>query len=148
MVLRIFKGAWFLSLLATLGVFFYTYASLSSEVSLRTGEYIIAFSRNSMFYGWLTAMSLINMMVIVTQRFLAPQQEDLMSWIVGLIISINFFFATIFGYILVLASNENYEYSRLGILLMASLIVLILWAVGGPIYLFSRKLFVKKEIRS
>jgi len=139
MVQRIFKAVWFLSLLATLAVFLYIYASLPPDVMISNEGEIIVFSREATFYIVLTVMAFVNAFVFLVSRFYTKINSAFSAWFYGLIAVVNFFIIASIGYIYVINSGEHYDYSNLGTLLTLSLGLVIIWILSWPVYVLLQK---------
>jgi hypothetical protein len=141
MVLKIFKGVWFFSLLGLLITFFYVYAGLPETVNL--WEEGVAISRNRMFYLSIVLMALVNVMVFMARNLIGKQNEGFTTWFYGLIISINFFFIVSLGLINVFNGGDRYDYSRMAPAIYGSLILICAWIISWPVYLLSQKIQAK-----
>lgn len=136
MTQKLFKAAWFFSLLGLMTVTTYVYASLGDSVNIGLNENSIA--RNTFFYSVLALTLAINLMTFI--HLPDFQWEDFKSWLYGLIAVINFFIVILLAYIFVINSGERYDHSRFGVLLYGSGGLLILWIAAGPIIaLFKKK---------
>jgi hypothetical protein len=89
MILKIFKGVWFFSLVGLLVMFFYVYAGLPETVSLWEGEEPVLVSKNGIFYFSLLLMAVVNMMVFIVRNLISKNNEPFNTWFYGLIIAIN-----------------------------------------------------------
>jgi len=143
MILKIFKGVWFLSLMAWLALFLYVYASLPEQVLIRETENKVFLSREAVFYLFLAAIVLVNGLVFIVSR-LFTDRENFLSWFCGLIICFNFFFVIVLNFINLVNSGEKFNYDRIGYVIYGSVGLFVLWAVGWPVYSFFRK-FLSKE---
>lgn len=145
MILKIFKAVWFFSLLATLAVFMYIYASVPEFVELSSdGEVII--SREGFFYTTLLVMSLFNVLVFIINRLFRKEMEHFVSWFYGLIICFNFFFIIVLGFLNLYNGDERFDFNRLGFLIYGSIGLVIVWVASWPIVVLARKYFVQKEV--
>ncbi|MFZ5999694.1 MAG: hypothetical protein ACOYW3_04230 [Bacteroidota bacterium] len=145
MILKIFKAVWFFSLLATLAVFMYIYASVPEFVELSSdGEVII--SREGFFYTTLLVMSLFNVLVFIINRLFRKEMEHFVSWFYGLIICFNFFFIIVLGFLNLYNGDERFDFNRLGFLIYGSIGLVIAWVASWPILVLARKYFVQKEV--
>lgn len=141
MVLKLFKAVWFLSLLAVLTVFMFVYASLQETVSVQEG---VVLSREAFFYLVLFLLAIINVSVFIFMKLYKKETEqDFLSWILGLIIAINIFFVVALNFINLYNSNEKFEYSRLGFIIYGSIFLIMIWAIGWPLYTLGRKFLAK-----
>jgi hypothetical protein len=142
MVLKIFKGVWFFSLLGLLFMFFYMYAGLPETVNLLE-DGTLSISRNGLFYFSITIIALVNVMVFAVRNLIGKQNEGFTSWFYGLIISINVFFIVSFGLLSIINSGDRYDYGRMAPAIYGSLILICAWIIGRPVYLLSQK-FISK----
>ncbi|MEQ1588209.1 MAG: hypothetical protein ABL895_20165 [Cyclobacteriaceae bacterium] len=141
MVLKIFKGVWFFSLLGLLITFFYVYAGLPETVNLWEEE--VSISRNGLFYLSIVLIALVNVMVFLARNLIGKQNEGFTSWFYGLIISINVFFIASLGLLNVFNGGDRYDYSRMAPVIYGSLILICTWIISWPVYLFSQKILSK-----
>lgn len=139
MGLKLFKAVWFFSLLAVLGFFMYVYASLPENVILVESENTMSISREVLFYGMLLLLALVNVLVFVFSKLYAKGDPDFLSWFYGLIITLNFFFIIALSYTSLYNSSEKFDYSRIGWVIYGSVGLMIVWALGWPIYSVLRK---------
>ncbi len=146
MILKIFKAVWFLSLLVTLAVFMYVYASLPEQVRISVGASDLLLSREAVFYLVLVVTALFNMMVFVFARLYAKGADTFLTWFFGLIISLNLFFVILLGFINLYNSNERFDYERLGALIYGSLGLVVLWTASWPVIVMVRKYMVQKPV--
>lgn len=139
MILKVFRGVWFLSLLAAMANLMYVYAGLPEQVVVQEeGISITAISKETAFYVWLAVLGFVNVLVYVFNKNLVPS-EEFRTWFTGLIICLNLFFIIAFSFIGLYNSSEGFDFSRAGIVLYISLGLVGAWIVGGAIYgLFKR----------
>lgn len=134
MILKVFRGVWFLSLLATVANLMYVYAGLPEQVVvLEEGVDSTAVSKETVFYVWLALLGIVNVLVYVFGKKLVPN-EELRTWLIGLIICLNLFFIIALSFIGLYNSSEDFDFSRAGIVLYISLGLIGAWIVGGMIY--------------
>lgn len=137
MVLKIFKAVWFFSLLGLLAVFLYVYAGFGETVMFSAGEEM-TISRNALFYSTLLLTAFINSLVFIAARLVAHQ--NFKAWFYGLVVTINFFLLTTLGFLSVINAPDQFEYSRMGPTLYASVILIAVWLISWPVYsLFQKK---------
>ncbi|MBK5279143.1 MAG: hypothetical protein JJE09_09805 [Bacteroidia bacterium] len=146
MSLRIFKYVWFFSLLATMAILFYVYASLPLEVMLMDGDQPISVSREILFYSLLGVMALINVLVFVVAKLFPETQNDFKTWFYGFIITLNLFFVTLVNFSGVYNSGEKFDYSKIGVLIYGSIGLIVLWSIAWPVYSLSRKFLSKQQV--
>jgi hypothetical protein len=146
MVLKIFKGVWFLSLIVFLGVFIYQYASLPEKITLQESETPLIISRDGLFYAFVATVALINMLVFVVTRLFPAEDMDFKSWFYGLVITLNIFFIVGISFISLYNSTEKFDYESIGIIIYGSLGLIVVWSLGWPVYALSRKYFFKQSV--
>src|SRR5690606_31316596 len=92
MVLKISRGVWFVSTLATLASLLIIYASLPERVFLfQDGLEYVSANRDVFFYVALALITLVNAMVYIV-RTLFQKEEAFRAWFHLLIVSANVFF--------------------------------------------------------
>ncbi|MBX2970554.1 MAG: hypothetical protein KF803_14385 [Cyclobacteriaceae bacterium] len=134
MILKVFRGVWFLSLMAAMANLMYVYAGLPEQVVVQEeGINTTAISKETVFYVWLAVLGIVNVLVYVFGKKLVPS-EALRTWFTGLIICLNLFFIIAFSFIGLYNSSESFDFSRAGIVLYISLGLVVAWIVGGAIY--------------
>jgi hypothetical protein len=139
MILKIFRGVWFISLLVVVANLMYVYAGLPEEVIIHKSEgspYVI--SKEVLFYSWLALIGVVNLLVYVFGRSLAPD-EGFRTWFTGLIISLNTFFIIGFSFIGLYNSHENFDFSRIDIVLYFGIALVCVWITSWPIVLLVRR---------
>ena len=146
MILKIFKAVWFLSLMGFMVIFMYIYASLPQQVVIQEGFEAVSMSRNTVFYLTLGMVSIINALIFAFSKLYGNRNEPFSVWFFGLIILLNFFFSTVLGYFNVLNSGEKFAFERLGIVIYGSVLLIIIWAIGWPVYSFLRKNGTKQVV--
>jgi uncharacterized membrane protein YhdT len=146
MILKIFKAVWFFSLLGVLIVFMYVYASLPENVILQESGSIKSISREALFYTVLALLALINMLVFIFSKLYSRGDDDFLSWFYGQIITLNLFFITALCYTSLYNSSEKFDYSRIGWIINGSVIIMIVWALGWPVYSVLRKIMNKQTV--
>src|SRR5688500_10914553 len=77
MTLKLFRAAWFLSMLAVLANLLYVYASLPEQVVLGEGEVwdLYRAGRDEFFYTAMVVIVLANVIVYLFSRKLIPNDE-------------------------------------------------------------------------
>ena len=146
MGLRLFKAVWFFSLLGVLGSFMYVYASLPENVILMESESTVTISREALFYVVLVLLALINVIVFVFSRLHAKGDPDFLSWFYGQIMTLNCFFIIALSYTSLYNSSEKFDYSRIGWVIYGSVGLMIVWALGWPLYSVLRKILNKQTV--
>jgi hypothetical protein len=143
MVLKLFRGVWFLSVLAVLSNLLYVYASLPEQVVIREeeiGQTLVA--RESFFYIMTGILVLVNVSVYSIGRIYA-RKEDFRAWFHGLIVTINIFFIIAMSIILTYNSAERFDFSRILFIVYGSIGLVIVWAISWPVYVIIRKIIAK-----
>jgi hypothetical protein len=143
MILKIFKGVWFFSLLLLFAVFFYIYAALPEVVTFSREEGGLSISRDGFFYLSIAMFALINVLVFVVNKVLANGDQGFSSWFYGLVVTFNFFFFTSLGFLHILNGGDRYNFSQMGPAVYGSLILICVWMISWPGILIYRKIFQK-----
>jgi hypothetical protein len=144
MILKITKALWFFSLLISLFVLLYVYASLQETVMIMEGENPISLSRDGIFYLALGCMAVMNLFAFIINKLYSDAYADFKSWFYTLIVTLNIFFIIGLNFVSLMNSGEKFDYSRLGIFIYGSVGLIVLWAIAWPAYSLSRKIFVKQ----
>ena len=140
MILKILRSIWFLSMLAVGANLLYVYAGLSEVVVIRELEdSSVSVNKEYLFYGWLVFVGVLNMMVYVLGKSIAPD-ETFRAWFVGLITTLNIFFIIAFSFIGLYNSSENFDFSRVGIVLYIGIGLVFLWLLSWPVIFIIRKI--------
>ncbi|MEQ8423872.1 MAG: hypothetical protein RIA63_04120, partial [Cyclobacteriaceae bacterium] len=135
-----------LSLMGFMAIFMYIYASLPERVIIQKGVETMSVSRDMLFYLALATVSLVNVLVFIFTRLYGNSNDQLTTWFFGQIMLLNFFFCTVLGYFNVLNSGEKFVFERIGIVIYGSVFLIVIWAVGWPIYSLSRKILNKQAV--
>ena len=141
MILKIFKGVWFFSLLSLFALFFYVYAGLPETVVFSESEGSLSISRNGFFYTTIILFAIINVLVFVVNKLLSNGDQGFSSWFYGLVVTFNFFFLTSLGFLYVFNGADRYDFSMMGPIMYLSLILLCIWMISWPVILIYKKLF-------
>jgi len=146
MALKLFRAAWFLSVLIVFACLMYVYASLPEPVIVEDGiEGQITMSKDSLFYLMVAGITLVNVMVyLISKMFQAV--FNFRAWFHGLIITINIFFVVALSHLALYNSAEKFDYSRIGFIIYGSVALIILWAISWPTYQLYQKIFVKHTV--
>lgn len=137
MMTRIFKVIWIFSLISVSAVFFYTYAALQSDV--RMGGDLQSFNKEIFFYVTIGLIAIFNMLVFPVQRRL--DVPFIRSWFYGLLACLHFFLISTLIFLMVINSNEKYDYANIGPLLIMSFALFSCWILALPVRLIFKKLF-------
>ena len=146
MILKIFKAVWFLSLMGFMTIFMYIYASLPERVVLSEGLEATSISRDMLFYVSISLIAFVNVLVFVFTKLYGNSNDPFSTWFFGQIMLLNFFFCIVFGFINLLNSGEKFAFERLGVVIYGSVALIIIWAVGWPVYTMTRKFSNKQPV--
>lgn len=147
MILKIFRAVWFLSLLAVLANLMYVYAGLPEQVTVaeKGGATSYIMDKEPLFYSALACIGIINLLVFLFSKSITPR-EDFRTWLNGFVITLNFFFIVGFSFIGLYNSAEHFDFSRIGFIIYASVILIALWAISWPVYLIGKRIFSKQVV--
>jgi membrane-associated HD superfamily phosphohydrolase len=146
MVLRFSKGMWLVSILGVMATLLYAYASLPEQVFLYQEDLkMVTVSKEILFYIFLAGLAIVNVLVFVVSAAY-KNAENLRSWFNGLVVTLNIFFVVVLFFLNSSNSNEKFDYTRIGFLIYGSIILVVLWAVSWPVFLFFRKFLSKSQI--
>ncbi|MEX1238106.1 MAG: hypothetical protein WEB30_00255 [Cyclobacteriaceae bacterium] len=143
MTLKLFRAAWFLSILVVWANLLYVYASLPELVTVQEDE-PISINREWLFYMLMVTIVTINVLVYFF-KMMYGDAENLRSWFHGLIITINIFLIVSMQALNVYNSTEMFNHNRVGFYITGSLGLIVLWAAFWPLYLGFQK-FVFKQV--
>lgn len=144
MYLKIFRAVWFLSLLAFLATLLLTYAGLNERVMVPylsgQSSVYVTFSREAFFYFFLGLGALVNVLVYVVRGTMNKKDnEPFRTWFHGLLITLHLFFIIEINFLELFNSRTEYNYGNIGFVIYGSVVLMVLWALGWPLYLmFSR----------
>ena len=144
MTLKLFRAAWFVSVLVVLANLLYVYASLPENVVVQE-EGPVSLSREWVFYIATATILLLNVMVYLFKTMF-PEQEPLRTWFHGLVITMNIFIVIGLQALNVYNSAEVFDHNLARLYLTGSLTLIVLWAVSWPIYVLLQKIFFKEAI--
>ena len=143
MIVKVFKGVWFLSLLATVAIFLYVYASLPADIQLREES---AISRDTLFYATLAVLTLFNALIFAMSRLYAGSDDYFQAWFYGLMIFLNLFIIVTLQFLNVYNSQEKYSYDNIGYVIYGSLGMVVLWSSLWPANYLLFRLSGKKSL--
>ncbi len=143
MIVKIVKGVWFLSLLATLAVFLYVYASLPDNIIVSEGEAARSISRNGLFYSTLALLAVVNVLVIIISRLYSGSQEYFRAWFCGLVIFLNLFMIIALQYLNLYNSSEKFNYESIGSIIYGSIALVVVWFSLWPIFSLRQRFLSK-----
>ncbi|MCW5912837.1 MAG: hypothetical protein KIT62_17330 [Cyclobacteriaceae bacterium] len=142
MALKIFKGVWFFSVLAVLGMFFYVYAGLPELVTLWDRPDQITISKNGLFYLTILAIAILNATVYLVRQ-VADKESGFIAWFYGMIVTVNVFVIAVFGFIHVFNGGDRYDYSRMAPAIYGSLVLISVWLISWPVIRIFQKTLSK-----
>ena len=146
MIVKIFKGVWLLSLMATMVIFLYVYASLPESIIFQQGESIQSVSRNGLFYAILTLLAIFNALVFIVSRLYPDRNEYLRAWFYGLIIFLNLFLVVAIQFLSLYNSQEKFDYGSIGYIIYGSIGMVVLWSSLWPLYFLSQRFLNKPTL--
>lgn len=144
MTLKLFRAAWFLSVLVVLANLLFVYASLPERVIVQEDE-PVSVNREWLFYILMVAIVLINVLVYFF-KLMYQDAENMRTWFHGLVITINIFLIISMQALNVYNSTEMFDHTRVGFYITGSLGLVILWAALWPLYLFFQKFVLKQAV--
>ncbi|UII19063.1 hypothetical protein [Fulvivirga ligni] len=146
MITRLIKAVWFVSLIVSLGVLLYVYASLPQDVIYKLDEFgnpAGEFSRETFFYLSLLILVVANFSLYTVSRSLQYRDESIKqimtSWQLSFAMVLNFFFGVIWNFLSLVNGGEHYEYTHSGYLIYVALGVIALWVIALPVILLVKK---------
>ncbi len=145
MVVKIFKGVWFLSLLATLAIFMYVYASLPESILVWEGEVSQSISRDGLFYSTLALLAVFNALIFIISRLYSGKNEYFRAWFFGLVTFFNLFLVVALQFLNLYNSQERFDYESIGLIIYGSIGLVIVWSFAWPVYLLAQR-FLNKQV--
>jgi hypothetical protein len=131
MIVRIAKGIWLVSMMGSVAVLLYAYASLPEVIQWReVGEGV---SRNAFFYAALGLLAVFNMMVFLVNRFMASGDEFFQAWFYGLVVFFNLFTVVSLQFFNLYNSAEKFNYESIGYIIYGSVVLMLAWVAVWPI---------------
>jgi hypothetical protein len=146
MALKLIKAVWFVSLLAALAALLFVYASLPEQVVVREeASKLVSLPRDGLFYIAVGIMTFANVLVFMVSKLYA-KNHPFRTWFYGLIITLNIFFIVAINLLGTFNSGEHFNYSNIGFVIYGSVILVVLWAAGWPIYSLYQKISTKRTV--
>jgi cytochrome c biogenesis factor len=146
MGLKIFKAIWFLSMIAVLANVLYIYAGLPETVLIEdAGPNSLSIGKETFFYIITPMVAFINAMVYLVSSVFR-KDLDFRAWFHGLIVTLNIFFIIALSFIGLYNSGERYEYRSIDFVIYGSIALIVIWAMGWPVYSLFRKLKHKELV--
>ena len=136
MIVKIFKGVWFFSLLVTMAVLMYIYASLPESIQVTQS---IEIPRNGVFYAALALLAVFNASVFIMSRLLAGKSEFFLAWFYGLVIFLHLFIIVALQFLNLYNGNEKFNYESIGFIIYGSIAMVVLWSSLWPAYYLLQK---------
>ncbi len=134
MIVKIFKGVWFLSLLATLAIFMYVYASLPESILVWEGEVSQSISRDGLFYSIVALLAIFNTLIFIISRLYSDKNEYFRAWFFGLVTFFNLFLVVALQFLNLYNSQERFDYESIGSIIYGSISLVVLWSSLWPSY--------------
>jgi cytochrome c biogenesis factor len=146
MALKLLKGIWFVSMVASLGTLLYVYAGLPQQVVIQNeGGSNVSISNEVFFYVVMMFLAVSNVMVFVIGKMF-QREEDFKTWFYGLIMTLNVFFVIALVYVFQYNSNERFDYGRIAFIIYGSVALIVLWASFWPAYLIFKHFSSKPTV--
>lgn len=144
MYLKIFRAAWFMSVLVFLAALLMAYAALQEQVSLpfSSAEFggLLTFSRETFFYSFLGVGAFINVLPYVVGATLKKKTyEPFRTWFHGMLITFHAFLIVSINFIEVYNSGASYNFDKISFVIYGSIGLIVLWAIAWPLYLIYAK---------
>ena len=133
MIVRIFKGIWLMSLLGTVVVLLYSYASFPEVIQVQGGADGQGITRNNLFYAVLGMLAIFNVLVIVINRVTPEEDAFFKIWFFGLVVFFNLFITVSLQFFSLYNSQEKFDYDSIGYIIYGSVSLIILWASLYPV---------------
>jgi hypothetical protein len=145
MVVKIFKAVWLFSLVATMSVFLYNYASLPEEIVFSDSS-SFSLSRNAVFYLALALLAVINSLIFVVPRIFPDRSAFFLAWFCGLVTFLNLFIIVALQFISLFNSQERFNYQSIGYIIYGSLAMVVLWSSLWPVYSIIQRFTSKQAV--
>jgi hypothetical protein len=143
MILKVFRGVWFISFLAVVANLMWVYVELPQDVVLQEQvTKLLTLNKEVLFYSWMALVGIVNVLVYVLSKKLVPD-EAFRSWFIGLIILLNLFFIISLSYIGLYNSSEKFDFIRAGAILYLTIGLLGIWVTSWPVIVLIRKFSAK-----
>ncbi|HNP16801.1 MAG TPA: hypothetical protein PKL31_00095 [Fulvivirga sp.] len=140
---KLIKAFWFVTLLITMAVLLYTYASFAEAQIVNIQDNVGNISRESFFYLSLVIITLSNFTLYIVARKLKDREnkiaEFVYGWLMSFAVVLNFFFMISMSFVQVNNSGEMYDFTYLGYLIFIALGFIVLWVLALPIFLLKLK---------
>jgi uncharacterized membrane protein YedE/YeeE len=141
---KLIKAFWFITLLVTLGVLLYVYASFSDAQIINMQNVLSNISRETFFYFTLFIVTLSNFTLYFLARKLKnkenKQAEFVYGWLLSFAVVLNFFFIVAMAFVQVTNTTERFDITYLGYLIFGALGIIGLWVLALPLYLIKLKI--------
>ncbi len=145
MMVRIAKGIWLISMMGSVTVLLYAYASLPETIQLRV-DGGGAVSRNAVFYAVLGLLAVLNMMVFLVNRFMSANDEFFQAWFYGLVVFFNLFTVVALQFFNLFNSAEKFNYDSIGFIIYGSVALMLTWVAVWPIARLFRLIRPKQPV--
>lgn len=139
MIVKVFRGVWFISFLAVVANLMWVYVELPEDVVLQEqGTKLITLNKEVLFYSWMALVGIVNVMIFIMSEKLVPD-VSFRSWLTGLIILLNLFFVISLSYIGLYNSSEKFDFIRAGAVLYLGIGLIGIWVTSWPVIVLIRK---------
>jgi len=146
MILKIFKGVWFVSVIGLLTTMMLVYASLGETVVIQEdGLDRVTLPRESFFYTVLILSAVVNVTVYLIKRFYL-KNEDFRAWYHGLVITINLFLVVSLFLINAFNSGERFDFAGIAFVVYGSVGLIVAWALAWPVIKVFKRFSAKSTI--
>ncbi len=146
MSVKILKSIWLLSLLVTLVMLLYSYASMPERMELGADSPLQSVSRNGLFYAALAMIGLINSLVFAMGRLVPEKEPFFRPWFYMLLAFLNLFMVVSLQFFSLYNSSEKFNYDSIGIIIYGTISLLIVWASLWPLKMIIQKFLPKWKI--
>lgn len=146
MAVKILKVIWVFSLLTSMAIFMYVYASLPEKVVVSESGDTVSMGKEALFYTVLGIIGLANALVFAVSRIFPQRDEHFKAWFYGLVSCVNLFFLVALSFVSLYNSGEKYDFGRLGVIIYGSVALVVAWALAWPVYRFSQRLANKQPV--
>lgn len=137
MIVKIFKGVWLFSLLVTVAVLMYIYASLPETLQVGAN---LEMSRNGVFYTALIVLTMLTAFIFIISRLPIARLDYFLVWFYGLVIFLHLFVIVALQFINLYNGLEKFDYDRIGVIIYGSLAMVVVWFSLWPVYYLLQKL--------
>ena len=139
MTAKILKAVWFLSLIITMVMLLYSYASMPDTIVLLEEGVVQSISRSGLFYAALAIIGLTNALVFVVVRLVSEKEYLFRPWFYLLVAFLNLFMVVSLQFFSLYNSAEKFDYDSIGFIIYGSISMVIVWAALWPLKMIIQK---------